>query len=254
MSVFKNKVGRPSNNVKRARVIISVIAVILSVAIGYALFSQAVTVKGTATASGTFRITPTCYVEQLEELTDSYEDVLSMEDDIIGGTTDNNCTIIDNSHVTFSTNLLYPGAVNIFTIKFTNTGTITAMMSYDTVIDFEYCIIQNGVESCSDDYGEFGYGNTTDSVFKKSLNLLGFEDANENIYMLDITESDEGWEKVSSIWVEKDGVGGVKLEPNESIYVGIYNSWNKSYGFNGENSLNLKMKETYEFPFKQYNK
>ena len=51
---------------KQSIAIIGVIAFVLAVAVGYALFSQTVTVKGTATASGNFNVkivevgTPTC--------------------------------------------------------------------------------------------------------------------------------------------------------------------------------------------------
>ena len=50
MNLFKNGIGRPTNNIKRARFLVAAIAILLTVSICYALFSQDVKVTGISTA------------------------------------------------------------------------------------------------------------------------------------------------------------------------------------------------------------
>ena len=110
---------------KKKKVIIGVLAVILVAAVGYAIFSDTLTINGTATAQGNFDLTYTC----TPGLTN--EDFVSAETSspII---TDNNyandsCNVNGNK-ITYSAELLQPGATRNFTIKITNTGSIPAQL------------------------------------------------------------------------------------------------------------------------------
>ena len=121
MNIFKNGVGRPSNNIKRARMIIGAIALILSVAVGYALFSQTVTVQGTATASGSFSVVPTCKIAVGNDIDEDSE----VGGDIAVFVSNPTCTVSGNE-VTASVTLTQPGAYIYFLITQENTGTIDA--------------------------------------------------------------------------------------------------------------------------------
>ena len=53
---------------------------------------------------------------------------------VIGGSSDNSCTVSGNN-VTMSSTLAYPGAMQIFTVKVTNTGTISGKLIPDNLIN-----------------------------------------------------------------------------------------------------------------------
>ena len=46
---------------RRNKILVGVLAFVLVCVVGYALFSESITVTGTATADGNFNITATCY-------------------------------------------------------------------------------------------------------------------------------------------------------------------------------------------------
>ena len=99
--------------------IIGVIAFVLAIAVGYALFSETITVTGTATAKGSFDVeftkvgTPTCsgFSEEC---------------------TANNLAVIseDKNTLTVTVNKLqYPGAYVEIPVTVTNVGTIPAILT-----------------------------------------------------------------------------------------------------------------------------
>ncbi len=94
---------------KKNKIIIGVIALILCVAVGYAIFSETLKVEGTATASGSFDITMTCENTQF-----------------IGAT--GNCQVNDNT-VTTTSEFSKPTDAAGFIIKVTNNGTIPAKLT-----------------------------------------------------------------------------------------------------------------------------
>lgn len=113
--------------------IIGVVAFILAVAVGYALFSETITVNGTATAKGSFDVEFT----KIDEITKvGYTDVESTDAD--GSTeaekkaaTDARIASIsaDKNTLTVKVNKLdYPGAYVEIPVTITNKGTIPAKL------------------------------------------------------------------------------------------------------------------------------
>ena len=104
---------------KKKKVIIGVLAVILVVAVGYAIFSDTLTINGTATAEGDFNISISCGVA-------SEEDELMTAPEL--GVSEKSITCKDNV-VTMNTTLLYPGSHIFYKITVTNTGTIPVVLN-----------------------------------------------------------------------------------------------------------------------------
>lgn len=101
---------------KQSIAIIGVIALVLAVAVGYALFSDQLTINGTATAKGDFDVnfvsvgTPTCSGYSLE-------------------CTSANLTALADDELTITVNKLeYPGAYVIIPVTVQNEGTIPAIL------------------------------------------------------------------------------------------------------------------------------
>ncbi len=93
---------------KKKKVIIGVVLFVLAVAVGYALFSDTLTINGTATAKGEFELTYLC--EKAEE----------------GGSTAE-CSVSGNTVTTTSTFSKPNDAVGYY-VTVTNTGSIPAVL------------------------------------------------------------------------------------------------------------------------------
>ena len=88
---------------KQSIAIIAVVALVLGVAVGYALFSETITINGTATAKGDFDMVVTCETGFSTKLgsPSSY----GYSDDY--GYSNDTCSVVDNT-VSLSTDFLYP--------------------------------------------------------------------------------------------------------------------------------------------------
>ena len=102
---------------KQSIAIVGVIALVLAVAVGYALFSETITINGTATASGSFNID---FTEVGDIVSEGYTNVEGNEVATI---------VNDGNELTISVkNLDYPGAYVEIPVTITNNGTISAVL------------------------------------------------------------------------------------------------------------------------------
>ena len=115
---------------KNNKILIGCLALLLVMSVGYALFSDTITINGTATAKGEFDITATCQSGISSKLGTVESLGLSAE----GGYENESCSVVDDV-VSPTVNFVYPGARRYFTIKVTNTGTIDAVINLGTMID-----------------------------------------------------------------------------------------------------------------------
>ena len=199
--------------------------------IGYALFSENLTIDGTAKAEGSFDITAECTPGLPDErfiIGDIHKDN-NYEND--------SCEVSDNK-VTYSASLLQDGAVRNFTIKLTNTGTIDAKLNMDQV--------NENTEYCNGDY-DTGECTQWKNISEKSsdamtlLNIAGFEKDGILIY------PDDDEEKLKEFFDFEES--SILLKPNQSVYV-ILSLWWDHLGLQG-NKVLYKERSTIEFPFKQ---
>lgn len=104
---------------KKKGIIIGVLALSLVVAVGYAIFSDTLTISGTATAEGDFDISISCGVAAEEDLLINGPEK---------GVKEKNITC-DGKTVTMNTEFLYPGSHIYYKIIVTNTGTIPVVLN-----------------------------------------------------------------------------------------------------------------------------
>ena len=98
-------------NDKKSKILIGCLALLLVMAVGYALFSETITINGTATAKGDFDISYTCEAS-----------------DAIGNPTNlGTCTIEGNQIITTS-NLTKPTDMVGYIVTITNNGSIPAVL------------------------------------------------------------------------------------------------------------------------------
>ncbi len=96
---------------KKNMIIIGVIALILAVSVGYALFSSTLNINGTASAKGDFNLTYACEIDE----SSSNEDLAS-------------CQVEEGNKVTMESTLSKPNDAVIFHVTVTNNGTIPAVL------------------------------------------------------------------------------------------------------------------------------
>ena len=94
---------------KKKGIIIGILAVILVAAVGYAIFSDTLTIKGTATAQGNFDLTYTCSIEE-------------------SSTTNAGNCVVDGNTITTTSTFTKPTDTVIYQVTITNNGTIPAVL------------------------------------------------------------------------------------------------------------------------------
>ena len=113
---------------KNKNYLVAVLAVLLVVSIGYALFGQTINITGSAKAQGSFAITTTC----TPGLTDGVKEFFG-DDAGDNGYANDSCTVTGNN-VSYHADLLYPGALRSYTVTMTNTGSMDAILNINTGI------------------------------------------------------------------------------------------------------------------------
>ena len=101
---------------KNNKILIGCLVLLLVMSIGYALFSDTITINGSATAKGDFNLVTTCDM-----------DASGVENEDKGSVTDAKITCKDGV-VNASVTLGYPGSQKWFRIMVTNEGTIPAKL------------------------------------------------------------------------------------------------------------------------------
>ena len=233
--------------VRKNKVLIGCLTLLLVLSVGYALFSDTITINGTATAKGEFDITASCQTGILSKL----GTVESLDLTESNGYKNDSCSVVDDT-VSFNTEFLYPGARRNFTIKYTNTGTIDATISMNEVEGtFKICVADN-VEGenneCITENGTTLEGST--------LNLKGYaanlaysgrnifiEDSEGNLFKLFDSKGLEFYDT---------STGTLTLKSGYSVYI-IEIIWvNHSFpSSHTTNEMFVEYTASFEMPFKQ---
>ncbi len=237
---------------KSNKLLIIILTCIVTLMMGYALFSENITVTGTATAKGNFDIEVTC----TKGVPSNLQGALNAALDIDGiytanfgypktenGYTNDTCTVNGNN-ISYSANLLYPGALRYFIVKTKNIGTISAKLDSleylngGEKIKNETCIYNksdNTLVSCNDYY--------TSHIALDSISgfkyIIGIETASGQLYTM---ENDEFWEH------SEDGMY-FYIDSNESMYFVYGLSWNELWT---DKTKYLTFEGEYELPFVQF--
>ena len=121
----------------RNKIFVGCLALLLVMVAGYALFSQNLTINGTAKAQGEFSLSMTCTPGILDEIKIYDADYGSQS-----GYSNDSCSV-ENDTVTFHADLAYPTARRYFTVKVVNTGSVTAVDEVVDVMTQTYLNIEN---------------------------------------------------------------------------------------------------------------
>ena len=120
---------------KNNKILIGCLALLLVMSVGYALFSDTITINGTATAKGDFDINVSCQNELLEQIPKGtrFFKVIGDSGFVFN---DNNykndiCSIYDDE-VAFNVELTQPRAEKTFIVKLTNNGSIDSVVKTST--------------------------------------------------------------------------------------------------------------------------
>ena len=204
----------------RNKIFVGCLTLLLVMVAGYALFSQNLNITGTATAKGDFSVTPTC---EKGIPTNLLESAKAIEGGWFGeesGYYDDSCTVSGNT-INYQSGFKWPGARRYFTVKVTNTGSVTALLGDSSDKIVETCADTNendtfDVDECTDSKSIFSYVfEHTD--FNKQGNPVAFEDKSGKIFtMSNMTEEDFN----KFIWTDSTDSDNqyLKLEPGESMY------------------------------------
>ena len=185
---------------KRNKLLIVILAFVVVCVMGYALFSETITVTGTATASGSFDIEVSCEdygVGFMTDHSDSYDGSA-------------NCSINGDTVITTST-LPKPGENTYFIIGIKNNGTIPAKLKTIT----------------SPNNYDIDYKTAGDKIYyDTNYGLLGM------YTMLD----SEG--NLTDIIGDSATIGAsLVVQPNEYIGILVMHEWDKEYS--KDNGLSL---------------
>ncbi len=176
---------------KKRGIIIGIFALIVTMVIGYAYFSENIEIKGTAKASGNFDLSYTC------EVMDSLGHATNL------GTC--NVNEKDNEIITVST-LKKPTDNVVYCITITNDGTIPAVLK---TIDSPNNFAEDGVSP-----GDYLYFNKNTFLLAQDIVVVDPESVNSTSFYGD-----------SAIEAEK-----ITIQPGKSILLQILHEWGDSDG------------------------
>ena len=214
---------------RKNKILVGCLALLLVMAVGYALFSENITINGTATAKGDFELT-TEVIDAGEEIYSSIRPLDPSTKGIVKSPT----IVANNNIITTNVELGAPGSYHTFGIKVTNTGSIPAKLK--SIEDITQGKVMFGTEDASYEMG-YGVGEVSKNFILAELSL------------------DSGWtsdyeDDITLRWPEGgfiDEMLDAVLDPGEEVYYFITYSWGRNSTEQGEPlSLNWQIKINWE--------
>ena len=237
-------------SINRTTVII-VLAVFLSISVGYALFSDTITIEGTATAQGKFDIEASCLTNVTTDMLYEFgfEDVQKDDTTVAElfkehGYKDESCVVSDDK-VTYSVGLEYPTATKYQWIKMKNNGNIPAYFDAANVSEQTH---NNLIKKYDSQNNLLETINETDNPFIiLSLDLVA-QSVDGTYYNL--LENEEEFFANFAYINEETGESKIILEPGESLYVPLVATWDEETFT--ENNVKYEATGTFEIDWQQY--
>ena len=217
---------------KNNKILIGCLALFLVMSVGYALFSDTITINGSATAKGDFEIT----AEVIDLSDDIYYDVEPTGGKVSNGIVENPTIGVSNNEVTSSVTLGAPGSYHVFGIKVKNTGSIPARLK--SIED-----ITNGTVLFGSEDATYFNGHCVGERNKNQICAdLSWEDGYWNDYEDDITAGTRFTDATYD-----DAMLEAILDPGEETYYFINYRWDENSTEQGEPlNLNWKIKINWE--------
>lgn len=204
------------------RILVGCLALLLVMTVGYALFSETITINGTATAKGNFNIEAICVKGVDADLMVAAG--ITSDDLPEGGYSNDYCNVNENN-VNFGADLAFPSAIRYFTIIMTNNGTIPAQLNIDTGITSDVEVCQQDI--CTSFRAEFT--NEQYDFFAPyyfSAELVGFKNTNGE-YVVDENEINNFYDESGK---------NIILKPGESLVVLSSSFWDRNNPLYSENT------------------
>ena len=210
---------------KKNKILVGCLALLLVLSVGYALFSETVTINGTATAKGNMDLT----VSEIS-FSDFYEQEMDSSQHAKGIITNSSIDITDNV-VTANVTLGAPGSYKKYMIEIKNTGSIPVKLksienvSTDTSIEWIQGI--DFFKSSADGKSGIRIALSPDGGYMDDYSIKG--------YWIDNTATMDDETLLSAV-----------LDPGESTYYEISHEWSSESTSQEEISMTLSLKFNWE--------
>lgn len=232
------------------KILLGILTFVVVCVVGYALFSDTISVNGSATAKGDYEITTTCTPGISNELVQM--GFATRTDELQHGFKNDSCEVQGNT-ITANAELTYPTARRFFTIKMTNSGSIPAIiwgadrggqkesLSLDNSKSYSIKNIETDA-IISSGAGEIRHNNHTFypiQYFRMGvLSSQGNYNSNENV-----------------IYDSNKGYAGIKLNTGDSLFMIIsytYEDGLEKVLTNNGKSEYIEFKLNHEFKWEQF--
>ena len=229
--------------------VIIVLAVFLTLSVGYALFSDTITIEGTATAKGNFDIEASCDTNITPEVLNNFG--VEVENYKEHGYKDVLCSENDDK-VTYSVGFDYPGAAKYYVIKMENVGGISAYFNLYDLVEEKTNV--NIVKKYNNE------GVLLETINSKELDDWGGKSFVRFGYFTLVAQNTNGDyfpfgsdEFMTNFVIENEETQEVKiiLKPGESIYLLMESEWPNVEEFL-ENNVKYEATGTFEIDWQQY--
>ena len=212
---------------KSNKILLGLFAFVLVCVIGYALFSDNISITGSATASGDWSITASCSDTIPAEVQEDYA-----TDDIQGGFENDSCTVNGNE-ITSKATLLYPTAMKLHHAEYKNTGNVSAVFRMGTHPNgpLDYSVTkQDGISIKLNLYER-----KTDKLFQSYTDMSALEMDNygqvfiDKVYIKTVDghylNYDEEILANETLYKDLEGNYYLEIKPGESIVFIISENW-----------------------------
>ena len=236
------------------KILLGVLAFVVMCVIGYALFSESITISGSASASGDFKITTTCVPGYSDEVLIAFG-LGAGNNDMMQSGFENDTCVINNNVVTINTDLLYPSAERVFTVKMTNTGSIPAIIWGSTTDDLVDSLNAQSGASYSIKSTEtdevFESGNTPYINFNSGGGGYFFSAGYRVISKDGVLDSED-----NIVYDSANNKAGIKLNPGDSLFSMMTFTYHDDFGDKvlADNGISeyFEFKLNHEFYWEQY--
>ena len=229
------------------KILVGCLALLLVLSVGYALFSETITINGTATAKGNFDIVLGCE----KGISSMFGTTLPSGWGQEGGYKNDTCTVSGNS-VSMNSEFLYLGARRYYTLSFENKGSIDAVVNFKNETTTQQICISDDAKGtnkrCSSTSKIEGYSGAFYTAYK------GFPNATEKGVML----KDKSGNLINMQQAVAEGLYDVStevliLKSGYTLYQVYSNMISFDYGnYDAPNSMYVDYNKTITFNFEQY--
>lgn len=223
---------------RKNKVLVGCLALLLVLSVGYALFSETITINGTATAKGSFGVDTICEPGFSSDVLN----VMGVSSDEIGeGAYKNDTCEVKDNVVTMKAELLYPTAKRYFTVKATNDGSMDAYIPTADIPEIEeelkiYDLETDALKQTIKE-GSTGWHDARVTYARIEGEFIAFKLSNGSI-IFDL----ESYFDNNMVYEDSSNNYYLKIAPGETLYYMVSFYWPDGLEAPGEYSVNIGTK------------